>query len=295
MKTINVLCLLFVMIYTPLVAIKEARDYVIYSKPSIESKIYTIWHIETFEGGSKARINYLNTISRQLEKLHDGILFYIKSIKPEELTTELQVNTPDIISYGYGVGDLIIGKAKPFDKTYGVRDTLLDSGTWNGKLYALPYIASGYAIISHNEDSNNMIAGLGYTNAKLAATVEERNISEYESQYEAYKHFVYDKTSTLIGTGRDVYRVTNLNSLGRLTASITPLNSFTDLIQYMSVFNLDEIITEYVESAVSSKMQSTLSSYHLYPVGYNKIYSTGIYSTMEDAIFISKTPRVFHG
>lgn len=295
LSIINILCMSFVLIYTPLVAFRQARNYEIYTKPVIDTKIYSIWHVETFEGGSKPRINYLNSITRQLEKRYSGILFHIRTMPPEALASELSVNQPDIISYGYGVGNLVLHKAIPFDQTYGVRDNLLESGMFNSKLYALPYIASGYAVITHGSLTDNVHAGSGYTDISTIASAQGFNIKESESQYEAYKDFVYDKTCTLIGTGRDVFRVSNLKATGRINASITPIDLYTDLVQYLSIFTYDNLIEEFISIALSHEQQMTLSSYHLYSVGYNKIYTDGIYNDMENAIFNCQIPKVYRG
>ena len=81
----------------------------------------------------------------------------------------------------------------------------------NKKLFAIPYILSGYAEISHNAQFNQTIYSKSYTNPSpnLNYSANALNIS----QYEAYKRFVNDKSIRLIGTGRDVYRVNNLSAI----------------------------------------------------------------------------------
>lgn len=281
-------------LYTPLVAISRARDYEIYSKPSIESKIYTIWHIETFEGGSKARVNYLKNIARSLEKQNDGILFYIKSINPNDLTAEIEVSTPDIISFGTGVGASVLPKLEQLDETYNVRDELVASGTFNNKVYAIPYIASGYAMITHGILTDNVHAGNEYVNIEPILNKIQCTLAEQESGYEAYKDFVYNKNVTLIGTGRDVFRVDNLNQTGRTNASITPIDYYSDLMQYIGLCKVDEMTQEFVSRVLDDTNQMTLRDYHLYSTKYNKIYTDGIYNDMENAIMNCYVPNVFN-
>lgn len=294
LKILNWASLLFVCIHTPLVAFKSARNYEIYSKPTIESKIYTIWHIETFEGGSKARVNYLKDIARSIEKKNDGILFYIKSINPNDLTAELEVSTPDIISFGTGVGAEILPRLQILSNTYSVRDELVNSGTFNGKVYALPYIASGYAMITHGVLTENVHAGCEYINLNPILDYTDLRLAENESGYEAYKDFVYNKNVTLIGTGRDVFRVDNLNNIGRTNASITPIDYYTDLMQYMGLCNIDEMTEKFLSLTLDDTNQITLRDYHLYSTKYNKIYTDGIYNDMENAIMNCSVPNVFH-
>ena len=93
-------------VYVCFFAIKKARNYEIYSELSVNTRIYTIWHIETFEGGSKARVDYLKSTAKTIEQQNLGTLFYIKTIKPENLQSELEVTKPDIVSFGFGVGKI---------------------------------------------------------------------------------------------------------------------------------------------------------------------------------------------
>ncbi len=293
LNILNLSALLFICLYTPIVAFKNAREYEIYSKPTIDTKIYTIWHIETFEGGSLPRVNYLKSIARKIESENDGILFYIKSINPNHLREELLSSTPDIISFGYGVGKIVLPKLKNLDNTYSVRDELLNSGMFNNKLFALPYIVSGYAIITHGVLTQNVHAGSLYNNVQPILDLNNLSLSETESGYEAYKDFVYNKDVTLIGSGRDVFRVDNLNAVGRTNASITPVDYYTDLIQYISLCNVDEFTKKFVSLTLDNNNQFNLNNYHLYSAKYSKIYSSGIYSDMEDALMKCRVPNVF--
>lgn len=281
-------------VYVLCVAIKKANDYEIYTKPQVETKIYTIWEVDTFEGGSLARINYLKQLAREAEKKNAGMLFMVRQIDVENFAAELTDGAPDIISFGFGLGEQIFSHLKPLDLTYDVRDELVASGTFNGKVYALPYIVSGYAMITHGKLTDNFHCGqTGYTDALPAYSPYKLTPSKVESQYDAYKSFVYDDNCCLMGTVRDVVRVDNLNNLGRTSAVITPIDYYTDLVQYLGLVNADEICKQFLKSALSSAAQNTLTDYKLYTAKYGKIYTSGIYSDMEDAIFTCEIPNVF--
>ncbi len=298
LKIIGGCLIVFVLIYVPIVAIDKARDYKIYNEPEIETKIYTIWHIETFEGGGKARVNYLKNIVRAMEKNHDGLLFMIKTIQPDKLASELELSSPDIISFGFGVGDIVLDKLIAFDKTYDVRDELIESGSFSNSVYALPYIVSGYAMITHNENQNenNQNFHCGTSDYTFPENIyNELNLApiKTETSYEAYKSFVYDESASLLGLGRDVFRVNNLNEIGRTNASITPISTYTDLIQYIGITKTDEIIEEFLSILFSAEMQLSLVDYSLFSAKYTNLYSSGIYKDMEDAILNCKVARVF--
>lgn len=293
-KVLNVVLISILAIYVLAVAIKKTKDYEIYKEQEIETKIYTVWHVETFEGGGAPRINLLKKVARKIESENDGILFMIKEIDADDLSIEIENTIPDIISFGYGVGKIVLPYLQANENSYDIRDHLLLSGSFNNQFYALPYIASGYAIITHGTLSENFHCGTtGYTNPENLYSSLNINVSIEESQYEAYKSFVYDDSVSLLGTGRDVFRINNLNKIGRANASITPVDSYTDLIQYLGIINKDLYTEEFVKILVSDEYQSELNKYSLFSVKYDKIYSEGIYSDMENAIYRCSVPNVF--
>ncbi len=293
-KLILTAIVIFVLIFTPIIAFNRAKNYEIYSKPQIDSKIYTVWHIETFEGGKQARINYLKSVARKIESEYAGVYIMIKSIDPSELDSALQTSSPDIISFGYGVGMNILNKLIPFNKTYDIRDELLFSSLFNDKLYALPYMLSGYAIFKHSALSEEFHCGYtSYTRPENIYNNLSLSPKENETQYEAYKDFVYNENVVLLGTARDLFRIDNLNKVGRANASISPIDTYTDLVQYLGKLKDDEITNKFCSLALSDTYQTTLTEFGLFTTKYNKLYSDGIYKDMENALFNCEIARVF--
>ncbi|MBR6779215.1 MAG: hypothetical protein IKM43_03630 [Clostridia bacterium] len=293
-KLLNVALIVVLGVYVCCFALDKAKNYQIYTEPAIDSKIYTIWHVETFEGGGKARITYLNKIARNLEKQNDGILFMIKQIEADKLESLLKTSTPDMISFGFGVGKNVLPHLKELDKTYDVRDELVASGSFNNRLYCLPYIMSGYTLITHGAMTQNVHCGItGYT--KPSVVCEDIRVTpvESESQYEAYKDFVYNKNVTLVGTGRDLFRVNNLNNIGRTNASFTPIDTYTDLVQYFGLCTVDNYTTTFLSCVLDDTNQQSLYDYALFSSKYNKLYATGIYNDMENAIMSASVPNCF--
>lgn len=293
----KIICLIItclLVVYVPFFAIKSAKNNEIYTEQNVQTKIYTIWHVETFEGGSAPRINYLKKVARKLEKQHAGTLFLIKQIEAENLSENLLEGVPDIISFGFGVGKVVLPHLTELNQTFGVRDNLVEASLFNNKIYALPYISSGYALITNGILTKNFHSGsTPYTNPEKAYSSLNLKASKTETQYEAYKSFVYDKDATLFGTARDVFRVENLNKVGRKNASITPNDEYTDLLQYVGVTKNDEIIMEFLTSLFDDDIQQSLTDFGLFGVKNTKIYTSGIYDTMENAIFKCKIAKVF--
>ena len=275
-------------IYVCCFALKQENH--IYTKPKKETEIFTIWHIETFEGGGKARIDYLKAVAKHLEKQNPNTLFFVKNVSPEDLENELLINTPDILSFGFGVGKIILPYLTKLCNTFNVRDSLIESGMFNNYLYALPYIVSGYAEIKHNAQSSEIHFGTSdYINPEHLGY----KAIKQETAYEAYKDFVYNHKSTLIGTGRDVYRINNLNNVGRTNALITPISTYTDLIQYIGLVTNNTITNNFLSLTLSQNFQTTLTTYSLFSSLNNKLYFSGIYNDMENALFNCTIAKVF--
>ncbi len=292
---LNIVLIITICLYCVFVIIKKAGNYQIYSTPTVETKIYTLWHIETFEGGSKSRLDYLKAIAREIEAENEGILIMVKSIDPDDLASALESATPDIISFGFGVGDIVLPYLSQLTDSLSVRDELVTSGMFNNKLYALPYIVSGYALITHGELTENFHCGQnGYINPSVIYNELGLTPVEEESQYEAYKDFVNNTSVTLLGSGRDVFRVENLNNIGRTTAIITPVDSYTDLIQYLGLVTNDEITNLFLSLALDDSHQQQLVNYNLYSSKYLTLYYSGIYQQMEKAILNCTVARVFY-
>ena len=88
--------------------------------------------------------------------------------------------------------------------------------------------------------------------------------------------------------------MSNLNSLGRTTATITPIDSYSDLIQYLGVVNYNNTTQKFVESCLNHENQNKLVDYALFSSLSHKLYYSGIYSDMEDAIYCAEIPNVFY-
>lgn len=294
LKVIDVCCVLVISIYVCVFGIKKAKEFAIYNKRTAETAIYTVWHVETFEGGSTPRINYIKNIARGLEKQNPGVLFNIQSIDPNKLADHLLEGVPDIFSFGQGVGKIVLSKLETFSNPYGVRGKLVEAGSFNGKVYALPYIVSGYALFSHGEVENSIEYGTsGFISPEKAISSAQKPIKNFGTQFETYKNFVYHHDHALLGSARDVFRIDNLNKIGRTNAKITPIETYTDLIQYIARTRTDEMIEKFCSLVLNEENQATLTKYNLFSSLNTKLYFDGIYNDMEQAILKCKIENAF--
>ena len=130
-------------------AIKRVRN-IEFKNEKKQQEIFTIWHVETFEGGGKARIDYLKRIAREMEKENNEVLFMIKQIDPRSLENEINSAAPDIISFGFGVGKIVLPHLQAQSETFDIRDELVESGSFNKSFYAVPFMVGGYAMFNHS-------------------------------------------------------------------------------------------------------------------------------------------------
>ena len=273
-------------------AIKENENFF---KQQKSQEVIRIWHVETFEGGKKARIDFLKSVAKSIEVENINVLFMIQNVEPENLASEFEVDSPDIISFGYGVGKIALPHLNNLNNTFSVRDELIESGMFNNKLYAVPYLVGGYSMFNHSANLTNFYVGSNaYIHPERIYEKATLKPTKTQTQYEAYKDFVSDKNSSLLGSTRDLFRVTNLNNIGRLSAMISPVDSYTDLIQYLGVLNNTLNTFNFIEKCLSFNNQNKLVDYALFSSLYHKLYNEGIYNDMENAIFNANIPNVFY-
>jgi len=294
-QIISIIAILFLSMYVIFFAVNTVKKNVTLRGEHSGQALYTIWHIETHEGGGKSRADYLKDIIRSMEKANKELLFVFRTIKPENLQAELNVSVPDIISFGYGVGNILLPHLQPLENTYNIRDELLESGSFNKKFYAAPYLMGGYAMFNHSNIENEFHCGQNdYINPSKIYSILNLKPVKQESQYEAYKSFVNSKKTSLLGSTRDLFRINNLNNIGRTNAMINPINSYTDLIQYLALTKVDDVTNKFMNVALSVERQNTLVDYALFSTLYNKIYFSGIYENMEDALYTCQIPNAFN-
>ena len=265
--------------------------------------VLSLYHIETFEGGSASRKTYLQRQAMKYNKLHNNCYIIVNSLTPQELDLNIsQKNIPDMYSFGVGVGDYLIGFLSQLEENNNVRKDLSNYGKKFGKTYAYPYILSGYALITKGEvaDGQNILSnikntrvgkkeikgisvGCEYTNPYACllsnnAHGQTNSLAQFESQYEAYANFVSGGSLSLLGTARDVSRVKNRELNGKISpCSYQYLGKYSDLVQYISVTNnLDKTKSFYAQDfakfLTTNTCQKDLTNYGLFSVDNENYY-----------------------
>ncbi len=112
--------------------------------------IIEVWHIVGFKPYRGSLGSWVSNTAKQLEKRHNGVYLEVDSITMEEYQARIaRGEQPDVFSFPLGsvyaeqLGELNINFP-------ALRGNLAATGQYDGRLYGIPYAASGYLIV-HNQ------------------------------------------------------------------------------------------------------------------------------------------------
>ena len=225
--------------------------------------IITLWQIDGFEGGSGSRKQFLLSVARDFEKKNQGVLIMvINHTFASANQSILEGRYPDIISYSNG---LDIKNVQPI-KT----DRCIGGGKVGQKVYATPWCRGGYVLIKNldavdKENSAILVSKAQYTQPLLAMQQEGLEFDDIEvlKPMEAYTKFATGKNAYLLGTQRDVVRLTNRG----FNFSATPISSFNDLYQYVALtsteVNKSVIANTFINYLLSDSVQEKLNKINM--------------------------------
>ena len=122
------------------------------------------------------------------------------------------------------------------------------------------YLMPLSAIQTYNEKGESLISKLSF------------NTSQEFSQYEAYVNFLLGNSVVLLGSQRDVVRITKRENIGKIQdIIIEPLTKFSDLVQFMFVAKTDNTdkflyMQKFVKFLLSIQNQSKVVDMNMFPV-----------------------------
>lgn len=273
--------------------------------------ILSLYNIETFEGGTNSRTTYLQSQAKKFNQKNPNCFIVVKTLSPDQLALNLLSGiSPDIYSFGVGVGNLIQGYLTKLESNNLVRDDLLQYGKIGNSLFAYPFILSGYALISYenlifeNESISNLvtstpkISGLSLHSSFNTAQAlfqkgvrcQKADLLESEDSYQAYKLFLNKKAKSLLGTARDVARCKNREENGSIPSLVYNfLDGYSDLVQYVGAVESGNsfkmfFAKKFAEFLLSKTSQKDLSHFGLFSTGNENIYSDGFMKEFENAL-----------
>lgn len=278
--------------------------------------VLDLCHVETFEGGSASRAGFLKRQAEKFNKQNNNFFVSVTTMSLEEF--ELNINSgysADLYSFGTGAGSYIQNKLQTLKKQSNIREDLQKNATLSNKIYAYPYMLSGYAVVSYEsltvQDETltakltsakhgkkiigGTIFGTGVTNPAQALCcnnikLKTQDVTTKDTSYSAYSNFLKKTTKSLVGTARDVARIKNREQNGNISpCKYEFLSHYSDLVQYIGVSNnLDkaksEVATNFASFLLSDSAQKDIANYGLFSVTNLKIYEDGYMSEFEKAL-----------
>jgi len=285
----------------------------LYNDYDTGQNIIEMWNVETFEGGSGSRTDFLQNMAIQFNKKNTGKYIVVKSLTAAQAALNIQNGyLPNLVSFGVGAGSLFEDCLNKIDDTGEVRNDLLQYGQIDGVQYALPFILGGYTIISRESyltkakiDPGDILQNLynakftsgkkftpavGTANSSCSNAYEAlaaNNIlgalpdSFYENNltnFEMYTNFVNGAFTSLIGTTRDLIRCKNRESAGTLQNCVyNYLGGYSDLVQYLGEVNIG--------SAGDQELADEFLHYLISENVQKQIAGIGMFSVLPSAIY----------
>ena len=254
------------------------------SNEEIENRqILTVWHIDTFEGGTGSRTSFLKRVCNAYSNKNKNILFLVSSHTVESANELIKKGEyPDLISYGVCSLNII-------DRACEIKgfDGVFDGGVAVKKRYAISWCRGNYFHIKRGNGGEVFISENAYNSALASATyngVFNANYKVYEP-LTAYRNFVLTKNAELIGTGRDIVRLKNRE----ISFTATALSGYNDLYQYISVTANDnkkiDTAKSFIKYLLSEEIQKKLTEISMFSVVTNGIYADEYFAMAEKSKF----------
>lgn len=299
--------------------------------PAAYQGVLELWNVESFEGGSGSRSQWLTNKAAKFEAQNKGLFAHVTNLTVEQMEEKLASgDTFDIICFSRGAGCIIQDKLAVLDVDTGaVAENYRLSALLDGKQLCAPLYAGAYCLFARSSqlDEQNLlsqaltakytrkvgkntfdlaplICGFTEFNSPLSALAMSggkgnAGVSTDVTQYQAYEQFVANKTAiTLLGTQRDIYRLSKKEADGKIDAlSFAALGGYTDLVQYLGVSNScgdkKDVAEQFVSYLLSPQVQATLTDVSMFSVLTDDIYTTERFAACEKAIKNAYVPSVF--
>lgn len=293
--------------------------------------IVELWNIDNFEGGISSKTSFLKTSALAYEKENKGFFVMVKNMTIEECLLALSQNQmPAMFSFSGGLVNHFENLLDSFENNFQISQNILKSGQKNGLQLAVGWCFGAYVLISTKQKvpmleydslcnlslssgtigtskkgkqkiTYSLVFGAKNTNPLLAyeksfgqivpsKTAFDENCYQ-KTAYQSYCDFVENKANILLGTQRDLARIENRISQGKIADVVYEfLGNATDLVQYVSIAkNLSEQAKseceKFVQYLVSKKNQKNLASTGMFSViGGESIYETGVFHDFEKSL-----------
>lgn len=258
--------------------------------------VITLWQIDTFEGGTGSRTNWLKNVITGFEKKNNGVFVNVESVSVEMANKLLESGQkkPDIISWGTGVNlnenqlEILDIKNTP----QGVENVVYKT--------AVPWCMGAYFMIGDGDKSlwgadgkivstkkaQKTVYSVGFPERagyvslkalKLNCTnkfTDEKALFSGTSQevFEAYNYS--KKVNRIIGTQRDFYRLQTAQTKENARSGEISFLGYSDLFQYLSILKCDnekklKTMNNFVDYLLDIEQQNKLGSIGVFPIDFS--------------------------
>ena len=291
--------------------------------------VINLWIVDSFEGGSGSRASWFTKRSAKFETQHKGLFVCVTNLTEGQLQDKLQSGQNfDLLCFSRGVGTTVLDYLAPMDVDYGaILDNFAQSGRLNNTTYALPIYSGVYCLFARSSQQKGdvvsnclnttfqrkvgkntvtlqpLVCGFAPYNNPLVALSMAGVVGKFtpdyaKSQYTAYEQFVANKTAvTLLGTQRDLYRLTKRVELGKMEQLLfAPLPTYTDLVTYIGVNKNTQYTSaclSYVQYLLSHAAQQTVADISMFSVTNQNLYSNDWYAQCQDVLARMHVPSLF--
>ena len=310
-------------------------------KKSEYQGVVELWNIDCFEGGTGSKASFLSARAIEYEKNNQGFYVMVKNMTVEEFLLAISQNQmPTMISFSGGVAKDFENLLQPLEKSFAINSNVLDSAKIADKLCAVGWCHGGYALIStmqkvpmleydklHNlslasgtittskkgqqKITYSLVFGAKNTNPVGAYQKECGELTNSQTAfskdcynktaYQAYCDFVENKANILLGTQRDISRIENRKSQGKIDNVVYEfLGGQTDLVQYVGLTTKvdgqeKEQCLCFIDYLVSDIAQSKLANIGMFSVkSQTKLYEQEPFASFEKAFEKDcEIPKIF--
>lgn len=260
--------------------------------------ILSIWQIDTFEGGTGSRRQFLESVTNDFESKNPNVLVMVTNHTIEGVKESFEKDVfPDLISYGNGV------ELKNLTEIKNVKS--FKGGIVDDKTFATPWCRGGYYLIANAKKiksidqviSNVIISQSEYTLPIIAFFKDNFSAKNYffYKPLDAYVNFVAGKSDWLLGTVRDLDRLERRG----FQVITKPIENYNDLYQYISITTKNEdkvlLAQEFIELLLSERHQKRLNEIKMYSVFYQMEYNSSLNGSAKFNNFLTVQPFLDSG
>ena len=288
LKIITGFFLCFCITFTVFYGRKKIGEKVIDNLASAYQGVVSIWHVDTFEGGVGSRRVFLLNSASNFEKEHKGTLFMVSNFTVDGAIQSIKEGKwPDVISYGVAL------------QPKGVVELSLDNSSIYGCIgennYAITWCRGEYVLLVKDginipEDKvlDEVIVSQGEFTQPLTAFTLSGYRANKVTQYQpadAFSHFFNSKCKYMVGTQRDVVRLSYKNT----NANVVVLDGYNDLYQYASITSKDSnkipICIEFLNYLTSNTVQQRIKNIKMFSTYVVVNYDEEVWLRMQSATF----------